>query len=77
MVGSRQTRIASANNDNIGRVAAAQRRVDLLILEIDSFEPIIVDKILVEIRGSEILATVLRTRKIFQLLLSFNRQQNV
>jgi hypothetical protein len=48
-------------------MAAAQRLVDLLIFEIDRFKPVIVNKILVEIRGSKILATVLGTRKIFDL----------
>jgi hypothetical protein len=58
VVGGRKTGVAAAYNDNIRCMATSQRLIDFLVLKINCFEPIVVCKILVEIRGPESLASV-------------------
>ena len=54
VVGGRQACVAASYNHDIRLVAAPQRFVDLLVLQIDRLEPVIVNKILVEVRRSEV-----------------------
>jgi hypothetical protein len=59
VVRSRKTRKATSDNDHIGFMAASQGFIDHLVLEINCFKPIIVDKIFIEIRWPQILAPVM------------------
>jgi hypothetical protein len=58
VVGGRKTCVAATYDDDIRGMTASQRLIDNLVLKINCFEPIVVCKILIEVRGFESLTTV-------------------
>jgi hypothetical protein len=60
MVSRRKTSISTSDDNHIRIVAATQGFIDALVLKIDCFEPIVINKIFVKIRRPEIPTPIMR-----------------